>query len=80
MNMLFNEHHTKTDTYRYEINGGGEFYIQESGSVEIIFENDVFVSVSYPLKGVYSRNGWRILAGINEMIAEIEAEKALKDE
>ena len=75
MRVLFNETHTKTDTYHFEINGGGEFYIKESGEVTIIFENDKFVSASFPLSGVYSRNGWRILAGINEMINKIEEEQ-----
>ena len=73
--MLFNEHHVRTDTYRYAINGGGEFFIQESGAVEIVFENGVFVSASFPFHGIYTRNGWRILVGINKKIAEIEGER-----
>lgn len=79
MKLLHNEHHIKTDTYYYAINSGGEFFIKESGAVTIIFENDVFVSASFPYRDVYSRNGWRILAGINDMITKIENEKILKD-
>ena len=70
--VLCNGSHIKTDIYHYEISGGGEFHITESGPVEIIFENDVFVRCDFPLRGTYSRNGWRILAGINEMITRIE--------
>lgn len=72
MNVLYNERHTKTDIYHYEINEGGEFQIIESGDITIVFENDVFVSVSFPFREKYSRNGWRILAAINEKISEIE--------
>ena len=75
MQFLYNGHHTKRDTYCYEINSGGAFLIKESGKVTITFENDVFVSCDFPLRGVYSRNGWRILAGINETITRIENKK-----
>jgi hypothetical protein len=78
MNVLYDESHIKTDVYSYKINGGGEFFIKESGEVKILFENDVFVSASFPFRDVYTRNGWRILAGINEKIAEIEKRKKLK--
>ena len=73
MRTLFNETRTKTDIYSYAINSGGEFLIQERGGVEIIFVNDKFSSASFPFQGAYTRNGWRILAGINEKIAEIES-------
>lgn len=72
MKMLYSETYIHTDVYHYEINGGGEYFVQESGKVKIVFENKKFVSASYPLSGTYSRNGWRILAAINEKINEIE--------
>lgn len=75
MNVLYNAQHTKRDTYCYEINSGGEFFIQESGTVTIIFENGKFISASFPMKGVYTRNGWRILAEINNRINKIENEQ-----
>lgn len=78
MKVLYDKHHTRLDMYEYEINGGGEYFIQESGKIKIVFENGKFKSASFPLHGVYSRNGWRILAGINDMINEIEREQALK--
>lgn len=78
MNVLYKERHTRIDTYQYEINGGGEFFIQESGRVIIVFENGKFVSASFPFQSVYTRNGWRILAGINDVITRIESEQALK--
>ncbi len=73
MKTLYNETHTKTDVYCYDINGGGEYRIQESGTVKIFFENNKFVSASFPFRDTYTRNCWRILAEINERIAEIES-------
>lgn len=77
MEMLYNQARTQTDTYCYEINSGGEFLVNESGKVVIVFENKKFVSASYPMSGTYTRNGWRILAAINEKIKQIE--QTLKD-
>ena len=74
MNLLYNDQHTKTDTYSYTINSGGEFYVTESGKVTIVFENGVFISASFPFRDRYSRNGWRILAAINKKIEEIEGD------
>lgn len=76
MKMLYNETRIQTDTYHYEINGGGEFSVKESGEVTVVFENKKFVSASFPFSEHYTRNGWRILAAINEKINEIE--QALK--
>ena len=72
MNLLYDEKHTKLDTYEYQINGGGKYYVKESGRVTIVFENGHFKSASFPLSGQYSRNGWRILAAMNEKISYIE--------
>ncbi len=76
MDMLYNETKIRADTYCYEINGGGEFFVQESGKVKIVFENKKFVSASYPffipITGTFTRNGWRILAEINKKINDIE--------
>ena len=72
-NLLYNEVHTRRDSYRWTINGGGVFRVMEIGDVEIVFENGKFVSASYPFTGVYTRNGWRILAAINEKIEIIES-------
>ena len=77
MNMLYNVTNTQTDTYCYEINSGGDFYVKETGNVTIVFENGKFVSASYPMSKRYTRNGWRILAAINERIEAIE--QAMKD-
>ena len=77
MELLYNEIPTRTDTYCYEINSGGELYVQESGQVKIGFDNKEFVRASCPFSGTYSRNGWRILAAINEKIKQIE--QALKE-
>jgi len=77
MEMLYNQAHTQTDIYCYEINSGGELFVYESGKVVIVFENKKFVSASYPMSGTYTRNGWRILVAINEKIEIIE--QALKD-
>ena len=72
MEMLCNKDHARTDTYRYDINGGGEFFVKESGKVVIVFENKKFVAASYPMCGKYTRNGWRILAAINKEIEILE--------
>lgn len=72
-NTLFDEKHVCRDTYTFQINGGGEFYIEESGEVTIIFINGKFSEARFPLEGTYSRNGWRILAEIEKRITEIEA-------
>ena len=76
MDMLYNQKHTKTDVYSYEINGGGKYSVKEQGQVEIIFVEGKFAKASYPFLGIYSRNGWRILAAVEKEIATIEAEQA----
>ncbi len=70
--LLYDRDRTRTDTYCFQINSGGEFFVKESGTVKIIFENGVFVSASFPFCGSYTRNGWRILAAINDEINIIE--------
>jgi hypothetical protein len=72
MRLLYSEAKTTKDTYIYQINNGGEFDIEEKGEVRIVFENGKFVSATFPFHGIYSRNQWRILAGITDKIAEIE--------
>jgi len=72
MEFLYDEKHKRIDTYEYQINGGGVYFVEESGRVIIIFEDGKFKSASYPFSGQYSRNAWRILAAINEKINEIE--------
>ena len=78
MEMLYDRTHTQTDTYCYKINGGGVFLVKEKGEVVIVFENKKFVSASYPMSETYTRNGWRILAAINEEIELLD--QALKGE
>ena len=72
MRMLYDEIHTKTDIYEYNINGGGEYHVEETGIVRIVFENKKFKMAAFPLRKTYTRNGWRIMAAINEKIEQIE--------
>jgi hypothetical protein len=78
MGLLYNETNVRKDVYSYKINGGGEFFVHESGTVTITFENGKFVSASFPFSGQYTRNGWRILAEINNKIEEIEKKLAIE--
>lgn len=72
MRLLIYPQHTRKDIYEYTINSGGEFCIQEHGDIQIEFENGVFKKATFPFQGTYTRNGWRILAAIETMIAIIE--------
>lgn len=71
-NILYDMEHEQTDEFAFKINRGGEYQINESGTVEITFRNGEFQSVRYPLAGTYTRNGWRILAAIEDKISRIE--------
>lgn len=59
-------------TYTFKINGGGELGVKESGQVTITFKDGRFESASFPFSGNYTRNGWRILADIEQKISDIE--------
>jgi hypothetical protein len=65
----------KRETYTFTINRGGELFIQEEGEVVVIFINDKFDSATYPARGTYSRNMWRILSEIEREITKIEKGK-----
>lgn len=56
-----------TDVYIYQL--------QESDrttDVKIVFIDGVFSYCSYPMKGEYTRTGWKVLKEIEEAIAELE--------
>lgn len=76
MKTLFNKTKKETVEYSYQINGGGEWDVKESGSVVLRFENGKFVSCEFPFCGRYTRNGFRILAEIDKEIDGIEEELA----
>lgn len=60
------------DTYTLTINGGEEHRIEECGEVQIVFVNQKFKEAKFPMNGSYTRNGWRILAAIEQKISQIE--------
>lgn len=70
--LLYDEQRDTIDTYSYDINSGGELSVSEHGIVTIIFKNKKFYTANYPMEGMLSRNGWRIMAAINEKIEAIE--------
>lgn len=54
--------------------------IREQGVVVVTFTNGVFERAEFPFNGLYSRNGWRLLAAINAFIEAKEQElKAQND-
>lgn len=73
MNLLYGKTKTKEEKFTYKINSGGDLNVKENGMITIIFENEQFREVMLPFGGEYSRNGWMILAQINEEIRNIEA-------
>lgn len=75
MSLLYDEAKKKTEVFSFQVNSGGIDNVRESGVISIIFIDDKFSSVSFPLTGSYSRNGWKIMAAINQKIEEIEGRK-----
>lgn len=53
--------------HNYIIDDGTEKHL-----VFIVFVNDKFSHVSYPFRGPYTRKQWRVLAVIEDLIAELE--------
>jgi len=74
MSLLYNKKHKKIDTFIFNINSGGEDLVKETGEVSIIFLNGKFDQCNFPFTGHYTRNGFRILAEINDKISELEEE------
>lgn len=71
--VLYDKKREQIDIFSYEINSGGEYDIKENGIVIIEFVNKKLNKVTFPMKGFYTRNGWRILCAIENEISEIEA-------
>ena len=71
--LLYDETKEKYETYTYRINGGGSYFIIETGKIILTFVDGKFFKAEFPFVGMYSRNGWRILAAIEQKISEIEA-------
>lgn len=72
MALLYNNIITNRVEYTFDINAGGSLQIKERGKVTITFVDGAFHSVDFPFNGKYTRNGWRILAAINDKIQAIE--------
>ena len=77
--LLYDPKYEGLETYSFQINVGGELYVEESGEVKIVFKNGRFESATFPFSGVYTRNGWRILADIESKIRDIENTKKYKN-
>jgi hypothetical protein len=71
-NLLYGMEHRDTDEFTFQINRGGDKWVQETGTVTITFKDREFYSAQYPFAGTYSRNGWRILAEIEAEISRLE--------
>lgn len=76
MNLLYGKTKTKEEKFSYQINSGGDLSVKEGGTITITFRNEKFYEATFPFSGRYTRNGWMILAQINEEIREIEANYA----
>ena len=72
--LLYNATKETRETYSFQINSGGELGVEETGTVTITFLNGKFEKCHFPFAGNYTRNGWRILAAIEQKISEIEAQ------
>ena len=71
--LLYGAEQFVTHNFTYKINSGGELGVKEQGNIQVTFKNGNFAYASFPFQGPYTRNGWRILAAINQKIEEIEA-------
>jgi ABC-type sulfate transport system substrate-binding protein len=76
MAYLYNKQSKKVESFTYELNT--TFYEHEAGEVIIVFEDEKFARAEFPMKGMYSRTAWRILADIEAAITAIEKEYAEK--
>lgn len=70
--LLYGQKTECRHVFIYQINSGGDRMIRETGEIEIHFKNKKFDHVIFPFKYPYSRNAWRILSAIEQMITEIE--------
>ena len=82
MRLLYNETATKTEMFTFQLNEGGEILLRAGGGpqnkeVIITFVNDKFNGADWRASDEIqiTRNYWRVLAAIEEKIAEIEARK-----
>ena len=71
---LYNEHHNKVDTFSFKINAVSSPPGDEKGIVSIVFENGKFKEATFPMRGLYSRRGWKIIGDIAQRIDKIEVE------
>lgn len=72
---LYDEELTRTDTYLYSVNQGGELNIRvetHEDNIQIIFINGKFKECRYDFKQMYTRTHWHILGGIADKITELE--------
>lgn len=68
--LLYGAECEQRHIYTFKINTG--LYEKESGQVKITFKDGRFESAAFPFSGNYTRNGWRILAEIEQKITDIE--------
>ncbi|MBT4876329.1 MAG: hypothetical protein HOJ48_01215 [Desulfobacula sp.] len=71
--LLYGMELTRTDVYKLTINSGGNLMVKTNGEVTIVFVNGKFEQVSFLFTGRYTRNQWRILSAIEQMIGKLEA-------
>lgn len=79
MRILYNEIHTRVDTYIFEINCGGETGIkpwEDGDKVKIIFKDEKFFDVEWKTfrENRSRRAFWIIVQSISEKIKELEKE------